>query len=146
MAGKSTPSVEIAVQLTSGDTTELTLPAQVTIPAGRSSATFDLTIVDDAVIDVENILRRRRNAPHDTDVTALFTRASLEVRRPVFYATAAVAVAFAPILMMTGIQGAFFRPLSIAFLFGLAFLNVRDEAITSSRERLDESRVFSGIM
>ena len=81
-------------------------------------------VVDDAVIDVENILRRRRNAPRDTDITPLFTSASLEVRRPVFYATAAVAVAFAPILMMTGIQGAFFRPLSIAFLFavGLSLL------------------------
>jgi len=77
-------------------------------------------VVDDAVIDVENILRRRRNAPNDKDVTGLFTSASLEVRRPVFYATAAVAVAFAPILMMTGIQGAFFRPLSIAFLFAVA--------------------------
>jgi Cu/Ag efflux pump CusA len=77
-------------------------------------------VVDDAVIDVENILRRRRNAPDDGNVTALFTSASLEVRRPVFYATAAVAVAFAPILMMTGIQGAFFRPLSIAFLFAVA--------------------------
>ena len=77
-------------------------------------------VVDDAVIDVENILRRRRNAPHDSDVTALFTGASLEVRRPVFYATAAVAVAFAPILMMTGIQGAFFRPLSVAFLLAVA--------------------------
>jgi CzcA family heavy metal efflux pump len=77
-------------------------------------------VVDDAVIDVENILRRRRNAPHDAEVTRLFTSASLEVRRPVFYATAAVAVAFAPILMMTGIQGAFFRPLSVAFLFAVA--------------------------
>jgi len=77
-------------------------------------------VVDDAVIDVENILRRRRNAPHDAEVTQLFTSASLEVRRPVFYATAAVAVAFAPILMMTGIQGAFLRPLSVAFLFAVA--------------------------
>ena len=50
--------------------------------------------------------------------------ASLEVRRPVFYATAAVAVAFLPILMMTGLQGAFFRPLSISFLVavGLSLL------------------------
>ncbi|HEY8010197.1 MAG TPA: efflux RND transporter permease subunit [Rudaea sp.] len=81
-------------------------------------------VVDDAVIDVENILRRRRNAGDDVDIKQLFIGASLEVRRPVFYATAAVAVAFLPILMMTGIQGAFFRPLSIAFLLavGLSLL------------------------
>ncbi len=81
-------------------------------------------VVDDAVIDVENILRRRRSAAGDVDIAALFIDASLEVRRPVFYATAAVAVAFLPILMMTGIQGAFFRPLSLAFLLavGLSLL------------------------
>jgi len=81
-------------------------------------------VVDDAVIDVENILRRRRNAPLDAAIMPLFTSASLEVRRPVLYATLAVAVAFAPILMMTGIQGAFFRPLSVAFLLavGLSLL------------------------
>lgn len=81
-------------------------------------------VVDDAVIDVENILRRRRAAGASTNIRDLFTRASLEVRRPVFYATAAVAVAFLPILMMSGLQGAFFRPLSIAFLLavGLSLL------------------------
>jgi Cu/Ag efflux pump CusA len=54
----------------------------------------------------------------------LFIDASLEVRRPVFYATAAVAVAFLPILLMSGLQGAFFRPLSISFLIavGLSLL------------------------
>ena len=81
-------------------------------------------VVDDAVIDVENILRRRRTAAPDAAIGALFMGASLEVRRPVFYATAAVAVAFLPILMMSGLQGAFFRPLSIAFLLavGLSLL------------------------
>jgi CzcA family heavy metal efflux pump len=81
-------------------------------------------VVDDAVIDVENILRRRRISGPGADIVPLFTRASLEVRRPVFYATAAVAVAFLPILMMSGLQGAFFRPLSIAFLLavGLSLL------------------------
>ena len=46
------------------------------------------------------------------------------MRRPVFYATAAVAVAFLPILMLSGLQGSFFRPLSIAFLLavGLSLL------------------------
>ena len=81
-------------------------------------------VVDDAVIDVENILRRRRSAIQEGNIRELFTSASLEVRRPVFYATAAVAVAFAPILMMSGLQGSFFRPLSIAFLvaIGLSLL------------------------
>lgn len=81
-------------------------------------------VVDDAVIDVENIMRRRRNAAPGVDIRSLIVAASLEVRRPVFYATAAVAVAFLPILMLSGLQGSFFRPLSIAFLLavGLSLL------------------------
>jgi CzcA family heavy metal efflux pump len=81
-------------------------------------------VVDDAVIDVENILRRRRAAARAVDIADLLIGASLEVRRPVFYATAAVAVAFLPILLMSGLQGAFFRPLSISFLLavGLSLL------------------------
>ncbi|HSY07906.1 MAG TPA: efflux RND transporter permease subunit [Steroidobacteraceae bacterium] len=81
-------------------------------------------VVDDAVIDVENVMRRRRGAAPGVDIRELIVRASLEVRRPVFYATAAVAVAFLPILMLSGLQGSFFRPLSIAFLLavGLSLL------------------------
>jgi len=81
-------------------------------------------VVDDAVIDVENIMRRRRGAARGVDLRQLILGASLEVRRPVFYATAAVAVAFLPILMLSGLQGSFFRPLSIAFLLavGLSLL------------------------
>jgi len=76
-------------------------------------------VVDDAVIDVENITRRRRGAARGVDIPSLFVGASLEVRQPVFYATAAVAVAFLPILMLSGLQGSFFRPLSIAFLLAV---------------------------
>jgi CzcA family heavy metal efflux pump len=77
-------------------------------------------VVDDAVIDVENVTRRRRAAAAGTNLGALLLEASLEVRRPVFYATAAVAVAFLPILMLSGLQGAFFRPLATAFLLAVA--------------------------
>src|SRR6185312_5274476 len=79
-------------------------------------------VVDDAVIDVENITRRRRNAKAagvELDARQLFVAASLEVRLPVFYATAAVAMALLPIVMLTGIQGTFFRPLSVAFLLAV---------------------------
>jgi len=79
-------------------------------------------VVDDAVIDVENITRRRRNAGAagaELDARQLFVEASLEVRLPVFYATTAVAVALLPIFMLTGIQGTFFRPLSLAFLLAV---------------------------
>jgi CzcA family heavy metal efflux pump len=76
-------------------------------------------VVDDAVIDVENITRRRRGAANNADIRSLFVGASLEVRQPVFYATVAVAVAFLPILMLSGLQGSFFRPLSIAFLLAV---------------------------
>src|ERR1700722_17418326 len=81
-------------------------------------------VVDDAVIDVENITRRRRGARTRGGMHELLLAASLEVRRPVFYATAAVAVAFLPILMLSGLQGAFFRPLATAFLVavGLSLL------------------------
>jgi CzcA family heavy metal efflux pump len=81
-------------------------------------------VVDDAVIDVENITRRRRAAGAAGNLATLLLDASLEVRRPVFYATAAVAVAFLPILMLSGLQGAFFRPLATAFLLavGLSLL------------------------
>lgn len=81
-------------------------------------------VVDDAVIDVENITRRRRAAAPGADARQLLIDASLEVRRPVFYATAAVAVAFLPIVMLSGLQGAFFRPLATAFMVavGLSLL------------------------
>jgi CzcA family heavy metal efflux pump len=77
-------------------------------------------VVDDAVIDVENITRRRRSAGTGTSMSELLLHASLEVRRPVFYATAAVAAAFLPIMTLSGLQGAFFRPLATAFLLAVA--------------------------
>ena len=44
-------SADLTVSLASSDTTEAIVPATVTIPAGRSSVTFPVTAVDDAVLD-----------------------------------------------------------------------------------------------
>jgi len=79
-------------------------------------------VVDDAIIDVENILRRLREnaalaAPRPLAAVAL--AASLEVRSAVVYATFIVAIVFLPVLTMTGLQGRFFAPLGTAFILSV---------------------------
>ena len=76
-------------------------------------------VVDDAIIDIENIVRRLRVAiaTHQRGpVAALVFNASLEVRRPIVLATLVVSLVFVPVLMLPGLQGSFFAPLAGAFL------------------------------
>lgn len=76
-------------------------------------------VVDDAIIDVENILRRlRENAAlaEPRPAFEVILAASLEVRSAVVYATFVVAVVFVPVLMLSGLQGKFFAPLGQAFI------------------------------
>ena len=79
-------------------------------------------VVDDAIIDVENILRRLRENARLPDPRPLFNvvlDASLEVRSAVVYATFIVALVFTPVLAMTGLQGRFFAPLGVAFILAI---------------------------
>ena len=79
-------------------------------------------VVDDAIIDVENILRRlRENQTFATPKPLLqvVLSASLEVRSAVVYATFIVALVFLPVLTMTGLQGKFFAPLGVAFILAI---------------------------
>ena len=76
-------------------------------------------VVDDAIIDVENIMRRLREnraAARPRAVAAVILEASLEVRSAVVYATFIVALVFLPVLAMSGVQGRFFAPLASSFL------------------------------
>ena len=52
LAISRTPREDLVVGLASDDETELTVPATVTVPAGEMSVTFDLTVEDDAELDV----------------------------------------------------------------------------------------------
>jgi CzcA family heavy metal efflux pump len=75
-------------------------------------------VVDDAIIGVQNILRRlaenrRRGSPKST--TAITLEASLEVRGPIVYATLIILIAMGPIFFLQGLTGAFFRPLVLAY-------------------------------
>ena len=76
-------------------------------------------VVDDAIIDVENIARRLRQlgASAGSDISDVVVQASLEVRGSVVYATFVVALVFLPVLALTGVQGALFRPLALAYIF-----------------------------
>ena len=79
-------------------------------------------VVDDAIIDVENILRRLRENQQSNTPKPLLTvvlNASLEVRSAVVYATFIVALVFLPVLTMTGLQGKFFAPLGVAFILAI---------------------------
>ncbi len=74
-------------------------------------------VIDDAVIDVENILARLRDAEarHASRLEAVLA-ASIEVRGPVVYATLAVILALVPILAVGGTQGALLAPLAAAII------------------------------
>lgn len=75
-------------------------------------------VVDDAVVDVENIVRRLRGI-QGGDRRKIIADASVEVRAPVVYATYVLALTIAPILFLTGLQGAFFSPLALAILLAV---------------------------
>jgi len=79
-------------------------------------------VVDDAVIDVENIMRRLRinreqGNPHTTFQVVL--DASMEVRTAVVLASLIVALVFVPVFFLPGLAGSFFRPLAIAYVLAV---------------------------
>jgi CzcA family heavy metal efflux pump len=80
-------------------------------------------VVDDAIIDIENIVRRLRQhrlegSPRST--ASVILESSLEVRGAIIYATLIDVVAIAPVFFIQGLSGAFFQPLAISY--GLAVL------------------------
>ncbi len=79
-------------------------------------------LVDDAIIGIENILRRLREnrmLPEPKPRLDVLREASLEVRGPVIYATAVVVAVFLPVLFTSSVQGHFVGPLALAFIFAV---------------------------
>jgi CzcA family heavy metal efflux pump len=79
-------------------------------------------LVDDAIIGIENIMRRLREnqlLPQPMGRLEVIREASLEVRGPVIYATAVVIVVFLPEIFTTSLQGHFVGPLALAFIFAV---------------------------
>lgn len=88
-------------------------------------------IVEDAIIDVENIVRRLNLARDEgsTKSTAnIILEASFEVRSPINYALLILLLAVTPLFFIGGVTGAFFQPLAISY--GLALLASTIVALT----------------
>lgn len=79
-------------------------------------------LVDDAVVDVENILRRlkqNRTATAPLSVFEVVRQASVEVRSGIVYATIIVVLVFVPLFALPGIEGRLFTPLGIAYIVSI---------------------------
>ena len=79
-------------------------------------------IVDDAVLDVENIVRRLRQhriEGSDKSAMSIILAASLETRGPMIYATLIILLALLPVFLMQGVVSAFFQPLIISYALAL---------------------------
>jgi len=76
-------------------------------------------LVDDAVVDVENIVRRlkqNRAAATLLPVLEVVRQASVEVRSGIVHATTIVVLVFIPLFALPGIEGRLFSPLGIAYI------------------------------
>jgi len=79
-------------------------------------------LVDDAVVDVENILRRlreNRSLPSPQPVLDVIAKASQEVRSGIVYATMITILGFVPLFALPGIEGRLFTPLGIAYVVSI---------------------------
>jgi CzcA family heavy metal efflux pump len=79
-------------------------------------------LVDDAIVGIENILRRMRsNASAASPLPRMdvIRDASLEVRGPVIYATLVVIAVFLPELFTSSVQGHFVGPLALSFILAV---------------------------
>ncbi len=79
-------------------------------------------VVDDAIIDVENIVRRlrlNRAAENPQPAIRVVLDASMEVRSAVLYGSLIVVVVFVPVFLLDGLAGAFFRPLALSYVLAI---------------------------
>ncbi|MGH2776135.1 MAG: efflux RND transporter permease subunit [Actinomycetota bacterium] len=79
-------------------------------------------IVDDAIIDIENVVRRLREHRAQggkVSTARVILTASLEVRSAIVFATLIEVVAVLPIFLLEGLSGSFFRPLALSYSLAL---------------------------
>ena len=82
------------------------------------------SLVDDAIVDVENVYRRLREnralpAGERQPVRRVVFEASAEVRTPIFNSTLVIIASFLPLFFLSGVEGRLLIPLGVAFIVAL---------------------------
>ena len=82
------------------------------------------SLVDDAIVDVENVYKRLREnralpVEHRRPVLTVIYEASKEVRMPILNSTLIIVASFVPLFFLTGMEGRMLAPLGIAFIVAL---------------------------
>jgi CzcA family heavy metal efflux pump len=75
-------------------------------------------VVDDAIVDVENIVRRlrqNRKEGRKVPIAKVILEASFEVRHAIIFSTLIEVGALLPVFVMEGLSGAFFQPLALSY-------------------------------
>jgi len=79
-------------------------------------------VIDDAIVDTGNIVRRlrqHRKVGSDESTARMVLEASLEMRRPVLYATVIMALAVVPAFFVEGVSAAFWQPFAASYILAL---------------------------
>jgi CzcA family heavy metal efflux pump len=80
------------------------------------------SVVDDAIVDMENVYRRLREnqqAGNPVPPLKVVFDGSVEVRVSVLFSTVIIAVVFAPIFALSGVEGRIFTPMGVAYLLSI---------------------------
>ena len=80
------------------------------------------SVVDDAIVDMENCyrgLRRNQAQNNPKHPFQVVFDTSVQVRLEVIFSTVIIVVVFAPIFSLTGVEGRIFAPMGLAYLFSI---------------------------
>ena len=79
-------------------------------------------VVDDAIVSVENVMRRlrlNRAAGNPLSSFEVVLKASVEVRSAVLYGSLIVVLVLIPVFFLPGLSGTFFRPLALSYILAI---------------------------